>query len=592
MREHTEEEQKKARERAEQTAARIITMSLGRSTERAWSAWTMYMADVHKHADNAKRSVCPPPSASVARLLRRLLLLRRAQVPRAGADQTNQVRVPPRRPASTARHRLRRASPWCARRVVFRAMREDAANEKRMRRVLQRVKARWTHTTTFKTFATWASNVYEIKHQRVVLERFHKRWSNLAASRAYDTWAAMVADRLKVKALIRRAIVRMQHARVARGFDAWCSGVSEACAREDAVRQADRQQKRDGVMMVIARWRGNTLYRTFAAWREYHRRSRWKQQMLLRFKIKWHKSGLARYFCAWQVFVGTIADTRRLVCLIMVRRWRGALHDALSAWRAQFGGSAAVLAGTLSEWQTRCAALQAELDAQRLARRSQIDRYIASVIDKTLRGVWKAWSDEVVGQRRLLSQCDGLKKRVTMMSVRKCLTAWVKDIAATREKRAHVKGMLKRVLNGKLTAAWKQLKGYMNELKQIEELEALEKAQREEKSMMQQARQAKTLQAIAIMRHSCQVKVLTGWHEYIVSKKHHKKMIDNLRNAIQKKISRQSFGMWQEYLSLRYQLRSGLQRILQRRARLMRQGFIRRWAGGRACRSCGAPINL
>ena len=152
--------------------------------------------------------------------------------------------------------------------------------------------------------------------------------------------------------------------------------------------------------------------------------------------------------------------------------------------------------------------------------------------------------------------------------------------------------MLKRVLNGKLTAAWKQLKGYMNELKQIEELEALEKAQREEKSMMQQARQAKTLQAIAIMRHSCQVKVLTGWHEYIVSKKHHKKMIDNLRNAIQKKISRQSFGMWQEYLSLRYQLRSGLQRILQRRARLMRQGFIRRWAGGRACRSCGAPINL
>ena len=52
-----------------------------------------------------------------------------------------------------------------------------------------------------------------------------------------------------------------------------------------------------------------------------------------------------------------------------------------------------------------------------------------------------------------------------MMSVRKCLTAWVKDIAATREKRAHVKGMLKRVLNGKLTAAWKQLKGYMNELK-------------------------------------------------------------------------------------------------------------------------------
>ena len=76
----------------------------------------------------------------------------------------------------------------------------------------------------------------------------------------------------------------------------------------------------------------------------------------------------------------------------------------------------------------------------------------------------------------------------------------------------------------------------------------MEKAQREEKSMMQQARQAKTLQAIAIMRHSCQVKVLTGWHEYIVSKKHHKKMIDNLRNAIQKKISRQSFGMWQEPL--------------------------------------------
>ena len=59
-------------------------------------------------------------------------------------------------------------------------------------------------------------------------------------------------------------------------------------------------------------------------------------------------------------------------------------------------------------------------------------------------------------------------------------------------------------------------------------------------------------------------------------------MIDNLRNAIQKKISRQSFGMWQEYLSLRYQLRSGLQRILQRRARLMRRAG-RRWRAGAAC---------
>ena len=68
MREHTEEEQKKARERAEQTAARIITMSLGRSTERVERVDVSYMADVHKHADNAKRSVCPPPSASVARL--------------------------------------------------------------------------------------------------------------------------------------------------------------------------------------------------------------------------------------------------------------------------------------------------------------------------------------------------------------------------------------------------------------------------------------------------------------------------------------------------------------------------------------------
>ena len=119
MREHTEEEQKKARERAEQTAARIITMSLGRSTERAWSAWTMYMADVHKHAENATRSVCrrllPHASPRRSPVQPRPLSSCDAQVPRAGADQANQVRAPPHRHASNARHRLTRASSRRAR---------------------------------------------------------------------------------------------------------------------------------------------------------------------------------------------------------------------------------------------------------------------------------------------------------------------------------------------------------------------------------------------------------------------------------------------------------------------------------------------
>merc|ERR1712196_293592 len=114
----------------------------------------------------------------------------------------------------------------------------------------------------------------------------------------------------------------------------------------------------------------------------------------------------------------------------------------------------------------------------------------------------------------------------------------------------------------RLGYGWNQLKGHMRELQQLEELETLERAQRQEKSEMQQARQQKTLQAIAIMRHSLGLKVLTGWHEYIVSKKHHKKMIENLRLNMHKKISRHSFQLWLEYLSLRHQLRAGLQRIL------------------------------
>ena len=65
--------------------------------------------------------------------------------------------------------------------------------------------------------------------------------------------------------------------------------------------------------------------------------------MLLRFKIKFHKNGLARTFCSWQVFVATVADTRRRVCLILVRRRRAALGDALATWRVRFGGAAAEL---------------------------------------------------------------------------------------------------------------------------------------------------------------------------------------------------------------------------------------------------------
>ena len=237
--------------------------------------------------------------------------------------------------------------------------------------------------------------------------------------------------------------------------------------------------------------------------------------MLLRFKIKWHKSGLARYFCAWQVFVGTIADTRRLVCLIC-----GA-EPARRAARRAVRVASAVLSAPRPCWQalsrngkTRCAALQAELDAQRLARRSQIDRYM-------LRSSTRRCAVFGKPERR------GRRPTPLAVAVRRA------EEARRHDERAQVshrlgqghrgnaraartsRGCSNFVLNGKLTAAWKQLKGHMNSEKQIEELEALEKAQREEKTMMQQARQAKTLQAIAIMRHSCQVKVLTGWHEYI-----------------------------------------------------------------------------
>ena len=116
--------------------------------------------------------------------------------------------------------------------------------------------------------------------------------------------------------------------------------------------------------------------------------------MLLRFKIKFHKNGLARTFCSWRVFVSTNADTRRRVCLIYVRRRRAALADALATWRVKFGGAAAELSGMLGQWQQHCAVLEAELEILREKRRAQLDREVGSqgqhAAAAEARGGWRA----------------------------------------------------------------------------------------------------------------------------------------------------------------------------------------------------------
>ena len=86
---------------------------------------------------------------------------------------------------------------------------------------------------------------------------------------------------------------------------------------------------------------------------------------------------------------------------------------------------------------------------------------------------------------------------------------------------------------------------------------------------------------------------------YIISKKHHTRMIDNLRRHIHKKIYRSSFQMWHEYLVLRHQLRGSLKRMSLRRTRLYRARTMRAWecfvrarrtavgAGRKLCVRCG-----
>ena len=95
-----------------------------------------------------------------------------------------------------------------------------------------------------------------------------------------------------------------------------------------------------------------------------------------------------------------------------------------------------MLAATLAEWQLRCDALEAELAGQRAARRKQIDRYIATNIEKSLRNTWRAWVDEVTDQKRLSGHCESLRTRMIMMTVRKCLSSWIKEIARMRERRS------------------------------------------------------------------------------------------------------------------------------------------------------------
>ena len=69
LREHTEEEKKQQRLRAERNATKIIQMTLGRCTERAFSAWVTYVKNAHARVEKATRSVLLFVTALVPDLL-------------------------------------------------------------------------------------------------------------------------------------------------------------------------------------------------------------------------------------------------------------------------------------------------------------------------------------------------------------------------------------------------------------------------------------------------------------------------------------------------------------------------------------------
>ena len=103
--------------------------------------------------------------------------------------------------------------------VTFNAWEADMREERRLRRAMRKISARWTNGSLVRVLYAWREDVVQERHHRVILARFGKKMRNQLANASFATWSWFRSERQRFRKLAFRIFGRVVSGKRAVAFE-------------------------------------------------------------------------------------------------------------------------------------------------------------------------------------------------------------------------------------------------------------------------------------------------------------------------------------------------------------------------------------
>ena len=388
---------------------------------------------------------------------------------------------------------------------------------------MQRFVAKWKNQGVAKCFLAWNSYVTEEKKNKMIVKRFAARMNNGCLLRIVHDWKAMVAENKQNRVIIERFRKRFMNMEVAKSMGTW---KEYRLLRKRARHLAQRILNRANNGQILSAW---------LPWVEFVERQREleEREEHLRFLDEQEKKEAERKFKE--------EDEKRQI------------YAEVDAERAQ----------REKEMEEERERLYNEMEAMKLAEANRKQQVGLKMIQKMMHGclanTLQGWKDFVRQEKYYKTVMKRFAKRMQSRSALAALTTWI-EYYKTRK---WLRGLLNRCLGGKdvllLSAgfrAWHvnihRAALHEKHIDEVENLKAeLESARNDHKlavqSMMdekQEMSQKLLKKFIYTMQNSCLGKCYSAWANYIVHRRHERKLICKVFGKVSNRETSAAFTTW------------------------------------------------
>ncbi len=370
---------------------------------------------------------------AAAERLRRTLLVRNLQpaVFRAWRAQAHRSRLSKSEAVAFAARLVMGSKRRC-----FEALREHAAEERRIRGAMETVVRRWQQRRLTAGIARWRERAQERAERRHLLMRAVVRMRRASAVRALTRWRQWSATRAERRNVAIGFLRRLRHAKAHAAILRWQAQAQSVALNRRALARAvqrmrqakavqslvrwrewssSRRARRVAATRVVQRFRNGCLAAGLSRWREEAAARKLARQRMARAVQRMLHSGAVRALRVWKERAAEAAGQRQAAMRVVLRmrhqqtgralrRWldvtkqriahRDAVRRAVAVWRQS------LVARAFATLRSGCIAQQEE-QARALRRQEAVEQLLKRALGNTLQSAFGSWKTGFEWRKRV-----------------------------------------------------------------------------------------------------------------------------------------------------------------------------------------------